>query len=297
VSGRALGWAFENLPFLRDASEKLVLAKLAQRADDEAAKCWPAVDTTAADLGISRRSVLRSFKNLEELGLIVVQRRPNCSSIFTLQLNFSLVVDATVARQAEPADAIVSPSQCHRVTEPVPPCHPNQTLNQTLNKKQQHLVVVFEKLVWEKPLTTSEKTACEYLLAVAALPLEICQKFADEMAGDGRRQPIRNPAGWLRNMIERYRRPGFSFAYAGQVAAARAGRVAQAQRESLALPPPPPRTLDARPPLSDAGRAALASLGKLPKSAPIGGKASPISVETAPILSSSSHDCVKTAQL
>lgn len=268
MSGRAFEWAFKNLPFLRDASEKLVLLKLAHRADDEAAKCWPAVDTTAGDIGISRRSVLRALQNLEGLGLILVERRPNCSSIFTLQIKNSLSVGATVARQAQPASATAAHSRCHCVTEPVPPWHPNQTMNKTLKKTQQP-VGVFKNLVWEKPLADSEKTACEFLLAAADLPTEVRQQLADEMAGIGRSQPIRNPVGWMKNMIDRYGRPGFSFAYSAQVAAGRAGRAAQAERENLALPPllrsaPPP----VRRPLSEAGRAELAKMGRRPKPAP-----------------------------
>lgn len=150
-----------------------------------------------------------------------------------------------------------------------------------MNKQQQQPVVVIEKLFWEKPLADSEKTACEFLLAAANLPSEICQKFADEMVGVGRREPIRSPVAWVKNMIERYRRPGFSFAYADQVAAGRAGRAAQAQRESLALPPPKARADDLQPAsaaktLSSVGRAALESMGRHPKTSPPLGKHQPM---------------------
>ena len=137
-----------------------------------------------------------------------------------------------------------------------------------MNKKQQHppVVVVFEKLVWEKPIEENQKTACEILLAAAELPPEIRQKFADEMGGEGRREPIRNPAGWLKNMLWRYGQGGFSFAYADVVAAARSARAAQAARESLVLPAPPARLAGAPPrELSDVGREALAAARELLK--------------------------------
>ena len=95
MSGRALGWAFQTVPFLKDASEKLVLLKLAQRVKegDDSGKCWPSIHLTAADVGISPRSVLRAQKNLEILGLVVVERRSNLSSNLFLQLNVWLVGD------------------------------------------------------------------------------------------------------------------------------------------------------------------------------------------------------------
>lgn len=278
MSGQAMEWAIKNFPFLRAASEKVVLVKLAHRVrkDDNTGLVWAGVDCTAGDTGTSRQSVLRAQKNLEALGLIKVERRANKTSYIFLQLNFWLEVGATVApktvletkprvTKSHSRGANVAPLE-------VPTWHPNQKLNQTLNqKKQQADVVVFEKLIWEKPLAQSEKIACEILLAAAELPSEICQKFADEMGGQGRREPIRNPAGWLKNMIERYRRPGFSFAYSDQVAAARAGRLAQAERESLALPPPPKSDLQpasAAKTLSAVGRAALESMGRHPKTSP-----------------------------
>ena len=145
-------------------------------------------------------------------------------------------------------------------------------MNQTLNQKQQQQpVVVVGEIIWEKPLAEREKTACEILLAAAELPSEICQKFADEMTGQGRREPIRNPAGWLRNMLGRYLQPGFTFAYAERVALARAARAAQAARESLAMPPPPKADVhpaSAAKTLSAVGRAALAAMGRHPKTSP-----------------------------
>lgn len=117
-------------------------------------------------------------------------------------------------------------------------------------------------------MTAKQKTACEFLLAAAKLPPDTPQKFADEMAGGDRRAPIRNPVGWMKNMIDRYGRPGFSFTYADLVAAGRAGRAAQAERENLALPPPPRSAPPAVLALSPTGRAELAKMGRNPKPAP-----------------------------
>lgn len=265
-------WALGQLPKMGTAGEKLVLINLAGRFNEEKKYAWPGVDLIAADLGIEKRTVTRSLTALVKIGILRIQRRDHLklSSLYFLDFDFNRAgVDKTQAPEAKKTIGGVTKSQIAgdkksfgRVTE----SHPNKQKDNKLLKKQQQPVVVFEKLFWEKPLTAEEKAACEFLLAAAQLPLETCQKFADEMAGDGRRAPIRNPVGWLKNMIDRYGREGFSFAYSAQVAAGRAGRAAQAERENLALPPR--SAVPARLALSHTGRAELAKMGRHPKPAP-----------------------------
>lgn len=71
-------------------SEKLLLLALANYADDKM-KCWPSHKTLASDTGLSQRTILTTFKRLEEAGLLVRTYRPRpdgsrASDIITLIL-------------------------------------------------------------------------------------------------------------------------------------------------------------------------------------------------------------------
>lgn len=50
--------------------DKLVLLSLASHADDAKRQAWPSVATMAFQTGLSRRSVQRSLRNLERLGIL-----------------------------------------------------------------------------------------------------------------------------------------------------------------------------------------------------------------------------------
>jgi DNA-binding MarR family transcriptional regulator len=71
-------------------SEKLLLLALANYADD-AMKCWPSHKTLASDTGLSQRTILTTFKRLEDAGLLVREARSRndgsrSSDIITLKL-------------------------------------------------------------------------------------------------------------------------------------------------------------------------------------------------------------------
>lgn len=273
MSFLAYRWAFTQIKNLDEPTQKLVLLALAERANHQN-ECHPSADRTAADLNICVRSVRRSLKKLAEIGLISIRPRANDSSIFTL--NLDQVGDKKSPTAGEISGAWVTKSHFRgdkKSLEGVTKSHPNQSLNQSFNQQPPaeaaEVVVVGEKIIWEKPLADEEKRACE--LALAGHPA--AQKFADELSGAARARPVQNPAGWLRAVVKNSTRENFCFEHAEQVAAARASRAAQAVRESLALPPPPPMPLSppARPQpkqLSEAGRAALAALGRHPKPPP-----------------------------
>lgn len=53
---------------------KLVLLKLADRANDDG-ECWPGMEVVAEACGVSVRSVMRYVKQMEEMGLLRVDRR------------------------------------------------------------------------------------------------------------------------------------------------------------------------------------------------------------------------------
>ena len=286
----ATGWALDQLPALGTASEKLVLINLAGRHNDDENCAWPGIDRIAADVGIEPRSVKRALKSLGASGILRIQTRDKLKlpSLYFLNFDFHFEgVDDKKSLKAEKMPVRVTKSRYEgdkKSPKLVTKSHPNKQEDNKLLKTQQQPVVVGE-IIWEKPLEANQKIACEILLADAALPSEICQKFADEMAADGRRAPIRNPAGWLKNMLCRYGRAGFTFAYADLVAAGRAGRAAQAARESLALAlPPQPKSEPLHRPahpapevktLSAVGRAALAAMGRHPKTSPPLGKHQP----------------------
>lgn len=284
MSGPALEWAIKNFPFLRDASEKVILIKLAHRVrkGDDTGLVWAGVDCTAVDTGTSRRSVLRAQKHLEDLGLIRVERRANKTSYIFLQLNFLLELGATMALPDLVGSAIVAPSRCHRGTPAVPSWHPNQTMNQTMNQTQPQQPVVVVEITWEKPLTADEKQSCELVLAGRA----DAQKFADELAGAARVRPVNNPAGWLRAVVKNSLRPNFCFEHAARVAAARAGQAAQAERESLALPParlagvPAPRPAPRE--LTEVGRASLLAARAVLASPTVGKLQPPVLLQPTP---------------
>lgn len=266
-------WALNQLPRLGTPSEKLVLINLSSRFNNDENYARPGIDRIAADLGIEPRSVKRALKNLSKIGILQVQFRHqlNLPSLYFLNFDFCsarLVEKVTPQTQKIRVGVTKSQSGGDKKSPPgVTKSHPNKQENKLLKKQQQPDVVVFEKLFWEKPLTSEEKTGCEFAMKRAKLPAVVCQKLADEMAGAGRKAPINNPVGWMASMIVRCSQPGFCFAHAATVAASRAGRAAQAARESLALPPPPRSAPPVRA-LSQAGRAELTKMGRHPKPAP-----------------------------
>lgn len=86
---RAMNWAWGiELP----PAMKLVLLKLADRANDDG-ECWPGIDVVAEACGVSERSVMRYIQQMEEIGLIVVDRRKaetgrQQTNIYTLNMDW-----------------------------------------------------------------------------------------------------------------------------------------------------------------------------------------------------------------
>ena len=73
------------------AKEKIVLLKLADNANDDGV-CWPGMDYLCRHTELSRSSLIRALKSLEEKGFIQVQRRKtdngkqNLSNLYKLTL-------------------------------------------------------------------------------------------------------------------------------------------------------------------------------------------------------------------
>jgi hypothetical protein len=67
VSIRAIGWAFDQVGL--SPSNKLVLVALADNANDEGI-CWPGWEAVASKTGLSRASIYRCYRQLEEAGFL-----------------------------------------------------------------------------------------------------------------------------------------------------------------------------------------------------------------------------------
>lgn len=87
MSFQAMAWAVEiKLP----VKEKITLLMLANYASNENGDCYPSINTLAEVTGMSRDSVMRAIKSLEEMGMLRVNRRQvegvNLPNSYTLNL-------------------------------------------------------------------------------------------------------------------------------------------------------------------------------------------------------------------
>lgn len=101
---RAMNWAWGvELP----PAMKLVLLKLADRANDDG-ECWPGMDVVAEACGVSVRSVMRYIQQMEEMGMICVDRRKGekgqqQTNVYTLNMAWQ-PGDKLSPGKAEPGD-------------------------------------------------------------------------------------------------------------------------------------------------------------------------------------------------
>jgi hypothetical protein len=71
MSFQAMAWAVGiKLP----AQEKITLVMLSNYANEEG-RCWPSIDTLCVDTGLSRATVKRALKRLEERKLLIKAKR------------------------------------------------------------------------------------------------------------------------------------------------------------------------------------------------------------------------------
>jgi DNA-binding transcriptional ArsR family regulator len=71
MSIKAIGWAFEQGGL--SPTNKLALIALADNANEEGV-CWPGWESTRAKTGLSRASIYRAWKALEEAGLLAIEK-------------------------------------------------------------------------------------------------------------------------------------------------------------------------------------------------------------------------------
>ena len=95
----AINWAFKQQ--VGKPSAKLVLVKLADHANDDG-KCWPSFRRICLDTELSRDSVIRQIKFLEQKALLTVFRRYRARSYASnlYQLNFERVGHSESAQAA-----------------------------------------------------------------------------------------------------------------------------------------------------------------------------------------------------
>lgn len=82
MSIKAVSWALEQK--LDDPIAKLVLIGIADRYNDEYGMAWPSVKWLATTGDCSDRTVTRKLNKLEEMGLVVIERRFNETSVYKL---------------------------------------------------------------------------------------------------------------------------------------------------------------------------------------------------------------------
>ena len=97
MSGRVVGWAYDQVT--GSSTTKAVLVKLADNANDEG-ECWPSLATMERQTEMSRSTLKAHLKKLEDIGLIMVERRREGTS--NLSNRYLLQVDRVGRETAHP---------------------------------------------------------------------------------------------------------------------------------------------------------------------------------------------------
>ena len=121
-------WAFRQR--VGSPMAKLVLARLAERADKDTGECHPSIDSIAAETELSRRTVIRQIAVLEAGGWLEVVRC-RCGNQYRLACSARVAPeapsDATSGSDTEsPQSDSLTSEKCQPVTSEVSPCHPDR---------------------------------------------------------------------------------------------------------------------------------------------------------------------------
>lgn len=111
------------------ASERLVLANLAWRANRFSSLSWPSVDLISADTGISERQVYRDLNALKAKGLIVPVGVTKYGTV-----EYLVLPDGCEGGGTDHAAL----AGCHGGSSDVPPSHPNKVTEQGNGTEQSH---------------------------------------------------------------------------------------------------------------------------------------------------------------
>lgn len=300
MSSAAMNWAFETIvPNLKDQVEKLVLLRLADRADPSGL-CWPGHSRTAMDLNISTRSVQAAVKNLQLIGLLKVEERRGTSGLIKLKLDSVIPANIAMAVRKKPkkllklkirGEAIsppdqfsrgeaISPRGCNHFTpggEAISPEPETESEIKQPPPQVQNSVVVVDtvdtsQIHWPAGLELEKVAACA--AALASISVERAQELVDEMAGAMAQRAIRNPPGWLRSMVSRDVNRGVVLELAADVARVRQARAAAKCREdqcliTTPLLQPSGRSIELSPGQLAGRQAALMQLAAIKRKAPL----------------------------
>jgi hypothetical protein len=82
VSIRAVAWVFDFSE--STLADRLVLLAIANHCDARGYNSYPSIEHIAREARVSRATIFRSIETLEQMGELVVHRRPGRSSIYGL---------------------------------------------------------------------------------------------------------------------------------------------------------------------------------------------------------------------
>ena len=82
MSLKAMRWAWEVQQVTR--TQKIILLSMADRANDETGECWPSIRRLCLDTNCSERTVQRSIKAMEKIGIIHCDRVSGRVTRYTL---------------------------------------------------------------------------------------------------------------------------------------------------------------------------------------------------------------------
>jgi hypothetical protein len=129
MSFSAMAWASKQK--VKSASQKLVLLMLANYADDQD-KCWPSKQTLADMCCLSKSGICKTISQLEDSGLLQVEKRDGTSSLIRLNTDVHQVdrgclpsrqgVSTTRTGGVHPVDTNLSMNQSEEpITETISP--------------------------------------------------------------------------------------------------------------------------------------------------------------------------------
>lgn len=274
MSFQATKWAYDYIvPNLRDQVEKLVILRLADRANDDGF-CWPSHRKTAEDLNVSVRAIQTAIKKLVELKVLVVDEKKGKVGTIHLQLQNVITIEPSKLKKAKKKTVrvvkgeLASPltgkaSSPHGVKpdhpggeaislprgEAVSPKSPSveSALNPPLEKEASKTVVVAEKketgcgekspIIWPTWLAVEVQLVCTQLLDRVDQGRR--QQLVDELAGAASMQSILSPPAWLRRIIVLDQAGSLILEHSASMAAARQARVANEARLLQISPPQP----------------------------------------------------------
>lgn len=198
-----MAWAVKQAT--RGSKEKFVLIMLANYAANESGECFPSLSEICEATMLSRDSVIRALKALEEDGLILVNKRR--AGKVNLNNTYSLNLRGVVADS----------DQGSRTMRPgvVAPCDPNlssKPINQPMGAREDEIFDEFEECVWAdfprsptsrkakaleayRKLSRPERVAC--MRGVARYSIRFDDDQSDKRSMDERLRYVPHLSRWI----------------------------------------------------------------------------------------------------